>query len=339
MIKMRKSNFELLRILAMFLVLVVHADFGALGAPKIEEFQSNFWNCSFRYLIEAHAIVCVNVFVLLSGWFGIKSEGRKLVSLIFQILFFSLLFFLCFIFISPNSALSKEGIKSIFLFNKSDYWFVKAYLLLFVISPILNAFVDHVSEKEFRLFLIVFYIIEIIYGWLEDASIQFQLNGTTALSFIGLYMLARYIHLYPPKFAKLKKEYDLSIYIGISLFITAISIFLLSRGIYVGLSSRLYAYSSPLIIISALFLLLFFSKLKISSNKVINWIAASCFAVYLFHANKFFFHDLYFQTIQNLYNQYLWYGFLPLILGFLIIIYAISIMLDKIRLYFWKKIS
>ena len=152
-------------------------------------------------------------------------------------------------------------------------------------------------------------------------------------------MLARYIHLYPPKFAKLKKEYDLSIYIGISLLITAISILLLSRGVYVGLSSRLYTYSSPLIIASALFLLLFFSKLKISPNKVINWIAASCFAVYLFHANRFFFHDYYFQTIRDLYNQYSWYGFLPLVLGFLIIIYAISIVLDKIRLHFWKKIS
>lgn len=35
--KERLSNFELLRIIAMFLVLVVHADFFALGAPNRED--------------------------------------------------------------------------------------------------------------------------------------------------------------------------------------------------------------------------------------------------------------------------------------------------------------
>lgn len=34
----RQSNIELLRIIAMFLVLVVHADFWSLGGPNAEEF-------------------------------------------------------------------------------------------------------------------------------------------------------------------------------------------------------------------------------------------------------------------------------------------------------------
>ena len=33
----RQSNFELLRIIAMFLVLVVHADYFSLGAPSYQD--------------------------------------------------------------------------------------------------------------------------------------------------------------------------------------------------------------------------------------------------------------------------------------------------------------
>lgn len=63
----RLSNFELLRCLAMFLVLVVHADFFSLGEPSITNFTSISLSDMTRLFIEGVSIVCVNVFVLISG--------------------------------------------------------------------------------------------------------------------------------------------------------------------------------------------------------------------------------------------------------------------------------
>ena len=70
--KSRLSNIELLRIFSMFGVLIVHADFGALGNPTHTELFFTPVFTIMRTFIEAFAIVAVNVFVLISGWFGIN---------------------------------------------------------------------------------------------------------------------------------------------------------------------------------------------------------------------------------------------------------------------------
>lgn len=86
--KVRSSNLELLRLLSMFFVLVVHADFQALGMPDRTEMTILPLFSVFRIIIEAFAIVCVNSFVLLSGWFGINFHIKSLCNLLFQCAFF-----------------------------------------------------------------------------------------------------------------------------------------------------------------------------------------------------------------------------------------------------------
>ena len=86
--KVRESNIELLRNISMFLILVIHANFVAL--PKIEytELLSNTTPSVVRFFIESIGIVAVNVFVLISGWFGIRTRTKSVLSFIYQILFF-----------------------------------------------------------------------------------------------------------------------------------------------------------------------------------------------------------------------------------------------------------
>lgn len=66
LVKVRLSNIELLRILSMLGVLIVHADFGALGEPTRAELLSTPTYTVIRTSLEAFAIVAVNVFVLIS---------------------------------------------------------------------------------------------------------------------------------------------------------------------------------------------------------------------------------------------------------------------------------
>ena len=79
---------ELLRVVAMFMVLVLHADFLALGAPDVNLVHQEPLFAFGQYFFEALSIGCVDLFVLLSGWFGIKPKWSGFCNFIFQCLFF-----------------------------------------------------------------------------------------------------------------------------------------------------------------------------------------------------------------------------------------------------------
>lgn len=64
--RLRLSNMELFRIIAMFLVLVVHADYYTLNAPTATELATTPVSAVTRIFIECLSIGCVNMFILIS---------------------------------------------------------------------------------------------------------------------------------------------------------------------------------------------------------------------------------------------------------------------------------
>ena len=65
--KTRESGIELLRIIAMLMVMFVHADFLAMGAPSSADVINNVADASVRVWIQALTMCCVDIFVLISG--------------------------------------------------------------------------------------------------------------------------------------------------------------------------------------------------------------------------------------------------------------------------------
>ena len=327
---MRQSNIELLRMLAMFLVLLVHADFFSIGMPSTTDIQTNTFDSTLRIFFEALSIVCVNIFVLISGWFGIRPSLKGISSFIFQCLFFLIGLYVVTLLIG-TSTLSLKGIAGCFAATKLN-WFIKAYLLLYILSPVLNAFIEHADRKIFRNILITFFAFTCTYGWIGAA--EFMMGGYTTLFFIGLYLLARYIRIYQPKFARFNLSTDLMIYIFTSCFVTVASIIpplLAGRNI-----QPWWNYIAPTTIIGAVYLLLAFTKLKIQS-KFVNWCGASCFAVFLLHTNPntlWHFKDL-FIYLYSRYNTLEFWGITFIIL---VAIFFLAILIDQIRIILWNKI-
>lgn len=87
-VKTRNSSIELLRIIAMLFVVLHHANFPSLGVPTQSEFlQSPIWiGC--RTIGESMTLVCVNIFILISGWYGIVYKKKGVLSLVFTSLFY-----------------------------------------------------------------------------------------------------------------------------------------------------------------------------------------------------------------------------------------------------------
>ena len=187
--KTRQSGVELLRIISMLLVLLIHAN---QWNEKWHSLNLNdlFNTSTTTIFLQSLSCVCVNVFVLISGWFGIKFSIRRLAKFVFQCMFFFTLLYLLSLLFGFKS-LSIRGIMDCFLFNDMN-WFIRAYIMLFIISPILNAFVEKANKSELEITLIFFFAFQIIYGWATPAA-KFIEWGLSVTSFVGLYLLAQYI--------------------------------------------------------------------------------------------------------------------------------------------------
>ncbi len=323
----RQSNFELLRIVAIFMVLAVHADFLALGTPSHLELGSNPANGLTRLFFQGVAIVCVNVFVLISGWFGIKPTVKGFCNFAFQCFYF-LIGIYAILVIFKVAPLSVDGLAGMFGLG-STVWFVKAYIALYILSPILNSFIANCSKRQLEITLIAFYAFQTGYGW--SGSAGFIANGCSAFSFIGLYLLGRYMHLYISQ--RVSKSggviYIVSVFINVALYC------LLSK---TGAHQYIFNYTNPLVICGAAGLLLQFNVIKIKPNKVINWIAASAFAVYLFHSEPHIFPH-FLSMIKATYISYSGISVILYILLELIGVFVIAILLDQPRKFIWKTIS
>ena len=78
----------------MVMILGLHVNFLAIGGPSTQDITSSPFQSFIRLFAEYACIVGVNVFVLISGWFGIHYKPKGIVQFLFQSLFFSLVIFI-----------------------------------------------------------------------------------------------------------------------------------------------------------------------------------------------------------------------------------------------------
>jgi len=121
--KLRDSNMELLRCVAMLLVVGVHACWWTLGAPTHEQVRATPLPAFTTSLFEALCIGCVDIFVLISGWFGIRPKVKSFAKLLFQVFFCTLGVYFVFV-VAGWTDFSVKGLGTMLLFGK-PYWFVK----------------------------------------------------------------------------------------------------------------------------------------------------------------------------------------------------------------------
>ncbi len=207
---------------------------------------------------------------------------------------------------------------------------------LYLFSPVLNAFVEKATKNQFIILLVGFYIFQTIYGWVGNVS-WFH-NGYSGISFLGLYLLSRYLRLYPCKWIQFDKKYDLLIYVVLSLINTTFAFLSMRFQLIPYKITFFYQYTSPVVIIGSVFFLLYFTKLKINYNPLINWIATSCFAIYFLHSNSYMarYYDGFIVLLYNKCDNPL---FIISVLSFIFIVFISCILIDKIRVALWKKIQ
>ncbi|MDE5749269.1 MAG: hypothetical protein K2H87_00700, partial [Duncaniella sp.] len=189
--EVRQSNFELLRIVAMFLVLIVHTDFFSLGKPTFEDCVAHPISSMMRYVVQSFSLVCVNVYIIISGYFRIKLRIRSVLNFVFLVVFWRVLINIVF-FTLQRLDITSDHIGSLSFLRLCipgfDDWFVMAYILLLFLAPLINSYIDKCSTRGLWVFVICYEGAQVLLAWLLGVWLCFG-SGYSVLSFVGLYML------------------------------------------------------------------------------------------------------------------------------------------------------
>lgn len=317
---LRQSGIELLRIVAIIMVLVCHANARVLGLPSGFDIVSAPAPSMVRMLFGAMAVYGVNIFVMISGWFGMHAKPKGMAKLLFEVFFLLCGIYAVFLF-TGNATFNARDIK-VCLTLTDEYWFVMAYIGLYILSPVLNAFVEKATKRDFQLLLVGFYAFQCYYCWLSGTLDYF--GGYSIVFFCGLYLTARYSRLYP---VHILSRHGVLVYVATLAVVVAIS---LAALVLVGNYARMLRYDNPLVIIGALGLLNAFSHLRFQSS-LVNSLATACFAVYLIHFDPLVFH--YFaMAVRSIYYSTSGIVTVATIFGFLVAVFLACWLIDRVRL-------
>lgn len=330
--KARQSNIEVLRILLMFMMLYLHS-YRALDdlRPTLSMPEQGLMH--FLYVLS---IVMTDTFVLISGWFSIRFSLQRLGGFLFQCFFLGIIIVVS-AYLHGDVSLSFDTLKTIFALHPADRWFFKTYLCLYLVSPFLNAAIERLSQKQFGIVLLCYWLFLLIYG----KSTEWFMSAYSPPAFIGLYLLGRYVRTYASEGFALKslqvKYSKLGLILTFLLPLTVIAALCYPHG-NSSLFGRLYSYASPITIIASLALILFFSRIKAGSSHFINTIGASTFAVYLIQENGMVtpYYDLGLQTIFKNFNGFAWVGMYAI---YLVAVFSLCILVDQVRLFVWRRLE
>ncbi len=329
----RNIGLDILRILSMFMILILHL----LGKSGMLLKENNNQAYYLIYnLMEALSIVAVNCYVLISGYFLIKSEfkWKKVCTLWKETLFYSI-----FVFIATTIATKEFSlvllIKSCFPILTREYWFINTYLLMYILSPFINKLIYALKKDELKKLIIILIIAFSIWSILPRQYIFDATAGYGIMWFVCLYIISAYVRLYLEEMQLKVSTYAL-IYIFTALCITILMVILDKVALATGkdtLKGKFLEYNNFLVLIESLSLFMAFRNLKIEKKsfiKTIEFVSPLTLAVYLIH-EQYGLSNILYYNILNMTKCYNNNYSIFIIIGYAILIFTICIFIEYIR--------
>lgn len=344
----RQLNYELLRILAMIMIVCLHylSKGGFLGDAARPEISAAGYAA---WLIEAFCLVAVNVYVLISGYFGSGSDTKDVLRRPFniwkQVIFYSVVIGA----IAILTGIQKVDIYQIFVYLfptvTEHYWFATSYIILCFFMPFLDRGVKELDKKSLEKLLGAFLLVFCLAKTVIPMQLAWDKYGYDAFWFVTLYLTGAYIKRYGISFVNSRIK-ALALYIGSVLLIFAS--FLAIRQIYFLTGSLgdfiqyAYTYNHLFCYLGAIGLFMAFCECfdKKSAHgknrlerirKPIEFVSGATFGVYLIH--------------EHINIRYLWvewfqckawvnaslFGFLGHMLVTVITVYCVCTLIEIIR--------
>ena len=297
-IRQRQSNIELLRILLILGIILLH--YNNVGIGKAFYYVDyNSFNYVLLHIFESVAIVGVDLFVLVSGYFLCRDEQRdymKPLQLILQVIIFSVAIYLCKIGVGK----AVFNLKSLVGCLIPKNYFVSLYSALYLISPYINVVLRQLSEKEFKRLLVLMLLLFSVWPTMMDIVNLFvkqpllgtstiglwgSQDGYTIVNFCLMYVLGAYMSC---RGGQINRKYTWS-----GMFVVIV---LLNVWSYFDMGTA-WEYCNPLVIIESCLIFVLFKDMNIPFSRILNRISKGCFTVFLTHAT--FFRYLHIEEYIN----------------------------------------
>lgn len=277
----RSLNFELLRIVAMFMVVMLHVnDMGGLlkGYSPKEDLPCFLITQFFEYL----CIIAVNLYILLSGYFLSASTHpfkMKKMFHIFLITIFWSWFIGGFACAFLGADIKDFLINGIFPVMFGRYWFVTTYVLMYFLSPYYNKVLQMLTKREYLVLILFLGCFFVLIPILRDPVC---VNGGYGLYwFMYLYLIASFI-----------RKFDISyktktlVFVWLVLLLLQVVVTYLVKIYSLPVSIVSLNYNSVFVLINALCCFGIFKSLKIERGRVlIKFFSPLTFGIYLIHIN------------------------------------------------------
>ena len=282
-LSIRNSGVELARFLSIIFILGIHLINLVIGPPYTDELIEHPVQTITLVSFESVFIVCVDIFIVISGWYEIHATSNGLIKLMFQCLFFAIINISATYVI--GGGISIASLFKVFITGCFPGWFIAAYILLYLISPIINEYVNSTPLKRTKTLLLAMFGFLFVYGWLFNGcsgNASTFLSGYSTTFLILLYAGVRFVKVhYAEIIYRQSKFFWLKYYLIFVLL--DIVVWLLSAYYSIGeVNSKIFLYTSPVVIAQSFCMFMFFSKLEFHS-RFVNWLGASSLAIMLLH--------------------------------------------------------
>ena len=329
--KERDSNIELLRIIATLFILILHCN----GWFLREWGGITSWNtgntmvAACRILIQNVTLLGVDVFILISGFYGMRPKLKSMVNLFTLLLFFYVGCYLwnCGI---GNETFSAAGLFGNILAFSRRNWFINSYLFLMLLSPLINSFIDSVETKKIGIYTILYCVITLYFGYYRGNEYWYYNEAYSVTMMVGVYLVGRYLYKIIDKFNEIKYRYLVFSFVGI------IGLMSIIRVLSSNEETWLH-YGSPITMSAAVLLFMLFYRIPKFQSKSINLIASSCLAAFILHTCDPVFSWLVRKDVMWFINDI--YIVYCLKIGVAILgVFISAVILDKVRLLIFSPI-
>lgn len=357
--KKRQANFELLRILAMFMVVIMHF---LAASGVVTEGRPRDGLYLFGILTESLCICAVNVYVLLSGYFLSTAAFslKRVVRLIAQTLFYTVLIPVLLVAagqLDLKSALNIYSIwPNVFPIQSGHYWFVTAYVVMSLFAPCLNAALEKLSQKDMGRMLAALLLFFCIGKTLSPLQFATDKYGYDFGWFLVLYLMGGYIRRYGVGFFDNKRK-------SAGLYLASAGVIAMAELVFHVLAEKIeglvyyssvpFHYNFLFCLTGALGLFFLFYHLKIKEGKMadgIRFVSPAVLGVYLIHEH-WQVKPLWFSWLNGLFSGIglgvaldqngmaqmgvLFYGIVMLLQVFAL--FGVCILIDRARGFLFEK--
>lgn len=338
--KERHFGIDSLRIVSMIMIPILHIlGYGGILASAAKLTLPNIVSQGL-----ASACFCaVNCYGLISGYvgYGKKIKYSNIIVLLLQVMTYKILLTAMFAVFLPGSVDLKGILLSFLPFYSDTYWYFSAYFAMFFFIPFFNYILETLDKKRLDILLLSIFIVFSFITTLFHQDFANTNFGYSALWLSALYIIGGYFKKYD--IGKNVKRYKLFLgyvlFAGISylsrIIIEVVTKIVIKRPVGGG---YLFSYVSPTILLSAVFLFLYFTRLSFNNNiakRIVSFFTPATFGVYLIHdfplvRQYFILHK--FEFLLN-YN--------PIIMMLAVIAAALGIfivcaLIDKLRILLFK---